>query len=75
MPDELKPYIDRFSGFMSTQNMQVCVSTYEDKMVFGAVSAYSEHRVLLAFFRKLVELGLEVEIGSNDYDAQDSKEE
>ena len=69
MPEELAQYIDRFSGFMSTQNMQICISTYNDKMVFGAVSAYSEHRVLLGFFRKLRSLGLSVEIASNDYDA------
>lgn len=71
LPKELAPYIDRFSAFMSTQNMQVCISTYGDKMVFGAVSAYREHRVLLGFFRKLTELGLEVEIGSNDYDKRE----
>jgi len=71
MPEELAPYIERFSGFMSTQNMQVCISTYGDRMVFGSVSAYSEHRVLLSFFRKLAELGLKVEIASNDYDARE----
>jgi NRPS condensation-like uncharacterized protein len=70
LPEDLAPYIERFSGFMSTQNMQICISTYRDRMVFGAVSAYSEHRVLLAFFRKLTGLGLEVEIASNDYDEE-----
>jgi len=68
IPETFVPYIDRFSSFMSTQNMQVCISTFQDKMVFGAVSAYSEHRVLLGFFRRLTELGIEVEIASNDYD-------
>jgi hypothetical protein len=71
LPRELDPYIDRFSGFMATQNMQICVSTFQDKMVFGAVSAYSEHRVLISFFRKLAQLGLKVEIGSNDYDVEE----
>ncbi|MBQ9157488.1 MAG: hypothetical protein IJ137_12005 [Eubacterium sp.] len=75
MPDSIAPYIDRFSAFMSTQNMQVCISTFRDKMVFGAVSAYSEHRVLLGFFRRLTELGLEVEIGSNDYDRREEQDE
>lgn len=68
LPGELEPYVDRFSGFMATSNMQICISSYADKMVFGAVSAYSEHRVLLSFFRKLTELGLEVQLASNDYD-------
>ena len=70
MPADLNPYIDRFSGFMSTQNMQICISSFGDKMVFGAVSASREHRVLLSYFRKLTGLGLAVEIASNDYDAE-----
>ncbi len=70
MPAECTPYIDRFSAFMATPNMQICVSSFEDRMVFGAVSAYIEHRVLVNFFRKLTELGLEVELGTNDYDVQ-----
>ncbi|MCR4587496.1 MAG: hypothetical protein K5682_03705 [Lachnospiraceae bacterium] len=68
MPENMVPYIDRFSPFMSSNNIQICVSTFEDKMVFGALSAYVEHRVLLNFFRRLEELGMEVELGTNDYD-------
>lgn len=68
MPDALSPYIDHFSAFMATPNMQITVSSFGDKMVFGAVSAYSEHRVLMCFFRRLVSLGLEVTLATNDYD-------
>ncbi len=75
MPEEMVPYIDRFSAFMSTRNMQICLSTFEDKMVFGAVSAYSEHRVLLGFFRRLTSMGLKVEITSNDYDRREGGQE
>ena len=44
-------------------------------MVFGAVSAYSEHRVLLGFFRRLTSMGLKVEITSNDYDRREGGQE
>ena len=65
---EYLPYIDHFSAFMATANMQICVSTLGDRMVFGAVSAYDEHRVLANFFRNLVKRGIDVELSTNDYD-------
>ena len=65
------PYIDHFSAFMATANMQICVSTFGDRMVFGAVSAYDEHRVLANFFRNLVKRGIDVELATNDYDIRD----
>ena len=71
MPEEFAPYIDRFSAFMSTQNMQITVASFRDRMVFGAVSGYPEHNVLVRLFRKLSALGLKVEIGTNDYDRRE----
>lgn len=69
MPEELCPYIDSFSAYMSTPDLQICVSTFGEKMIFGTVSAYAEHSVLVNFFRKLTGHGLDVTIGTNDYDA------
>ncbi|MCR5545162.1 MAG: hypothetical protein K6F30_01610 [Lachnospiraceae bacterium] len=71
MPKELCPYIKQFSAFMATPNVQICVSTFGDRMVFGAVSAFEEHKVFLNFFRGLTKRGLEVEIASNDYDKEE----
>ena len=65
---EYLPYIDHFSAFMATANMQITVCTLGDRMVFGAVSAYDEHRVLANFFRNLVKRGIDVELSTNDYD-------
>ena len=73
MPEELCPYIKQFSAFMATPNLQICVSTFGDRMVFGAVSAYEEHRTLVNFFRGLSKRGLSVEIASNDYDNRQKK--
>ena len=72
MHEELTPYIRQFSAFMATPNIQICVSSFGDRMVFGAVSAYSEHNVFTSFFRGLTRRGLTVEIASNDYDMKDS---
>ena len=73
MPEELTPYIRQFSAFMATPNVQICVSSFGDRMVFGAVSAFEDHRVFLNFFRGLTKRGLEVEISTNDYDKEEAK--
>ena len=68
MPENLAPYIDRFSAFMAAPSQQVCISSFGDRMVFGEVSPYTTHDVMRNFFRKLVALGVSVELASNDYD-------
>ncbi len=68
MPEGLDGYIDYFSAFMAAPSEQVCVSTFGDKMVFGEVSPYVTHGVMMNFFRILTAAGIDVEISSNDYD-------
>ena len=70
MPEEVEDYIDRFSAFMTAASQQITVCSYKDKMVFGEVSPYKTHKVMLNFFRCLTGMGLEVELGSNDYDQE-----
>ena len=69
MPAELVPYIDRFSAFMAAPSQQICISSFGDRMVFGEVSPYATHDVMMYFFRRLVKLGVEVELSTNDYDS------
>ena len=69
MPPEVEDYIDRFGAFMTAASQQVCVCTFKDKMVFGEVSPFKTHKTMLNFFRCLTEEGLEIELGTNDYDS------
>ena len=73
MPKEVEEYIDRFVAFMTASSQQVCVCTFKDKMVFGEVSPYKTHKIMLNFFRCLTEEGLEIELGTNDYDSHEGK--
>ena len=73
MPKEVEEYIDRFSAFMTASSQQVTVCSFGDKMTFGEASPYKTHRVMLNFFRCLSEQGIEVELGSNDYDEEVSE--
>ncbi|MBQ9303268.1 hypothetical protein [Butyrivibrio sp.] len=70
MPKEVEEYIDRFSAFMTASSQQVTVCSFGDKMTFGEASPFKTHRVMLNFFRCLSEQGIEVELGSNDYDEE-----
>ncbi len=70
MPDEVADYIDGFSAFMTAASQQICVCSYKDRLSFGEVSPYKTHKSMLNFFRCLTEMGIEVEIGTNDYDEE-----
>lgn len=67
MSAEVGIYIDRFSCFMTAVSEQICVSSFKDKLVFGEVSAYTTHEIMLHFFRRLVKMGVDVEISSSDH--------
>lgn len=67
IPAELHPYICKFCSFMACNSVFMCISTFEDNMVFGIVSAFTEHTTEMYFFRALSKLGLEAEVASSDY--------
>lgn len=67
IPEPLHPYIHKFCSFMACKTVFLCISTFEDCIVFGVVSAFEEHTTEKFFFRRLTELGADVEIASNDY--------
>ncbi|MCR5715423.1 MAG: hypothetical protein K6G23_01075 [Lachnospiraceae bacterium] len=73
MPQSLTPYIMKFSAFMTAPSQQICISSFGDQMVFGEVSPYKTHGVMLNFYRKLVSLGIPVVISTNDYDEEVSE--
>jgi len=66
MPEPYAGYIDRFSCFMAAPEVQICVSSFGGKMCFGFASPFEGHPVMMRFFRKIVALGVDVEIASSD---------
>ncbi len=68
MPEETLPYIRKFVGFMSSPTMQICVITFEGYTVFGAVSDLKVNTVMMHLCRHLGELGISVELATNDYE-------
>ena len=74
MPVETEGFIDHFSGFMTAVSQQITICTFKDQMVFGEVSPYSTHKVMLSFFRRITAMGIPVMISTNDYDSYNDQE-
>ena len=68
VPKEMEPYIRKFSCFMAAPEVQVCICSYKDELVFGVASAFIQQPVIRSFFRDIVDMGIEVVIESNDFD-------
>lgn len=66
LPPEAEDYVEKFAAFMTAPTEQICVSTYKDRMVFGEVTTFETHEIMLNFFRRFVALGIDVEIASNE---------
>ena len=75
MPDSVYTYVDYFSAFMTARNLQVCIATYADKLVVGTASAFTDHRVMHRFFRRLKDHGIEALISTNDFDEREKQPE
>lgn len=69
MPPEVSSYIHHFAAFMAAPDAQITVTSYGDRLCFGVGTAFATHPVFMNFFREIAELGMDVEIGTNDYDA------
>ncbi len=65
MPEEIAPYICRFDVYNSTDKVQACVCSFQDKLTVSFSSPFVSTDIERRFFRKLTELGIDVEIISN----------
>lgn len=71
MPKELEQYIDLFDVFISAKRLQLCMCSYNDKLLLGVTSPYLSTDIQKRFFRFLTSLGLPVLIRSNLIDGVD----
>ena len=75
MPEVLVPYISKFSCFMAAPDAQISISSFGDALCFGVASAFKDHTVMMNFFRKLAEMGMEVELATTDFNSPDAFED
>ncbi|MDA3731013.1 hypothetical protein PBV87_05805 [Niameybacter massiliensis] len=65
MPKEVEDYIDSFDVCVSTNNIQVCVCSYKDKLSMSFTSPFISTEVQKNFFRELIAMGIDVTIATN----------
>ncbi len=65
MPDDIKPFIVSFDVFVSTNKLQACVCSFENKLRISFTSAFVSTEVQRRFFKTLTDLGIPVTIESN----------
>ncbi|MFP3154027.1 hypothetical protein LQZ18_06250 [Lachnospiraceae bacterium ZAX-1] len=66
--EEYQQYVDKFHAFLSMskgQNIKGCICSYQNTLVFTFSSTLVDVSVEKAFFRKLAEEGIDIEIESN----------
>lgn len=65
MPDEIKPFISSFDIFVSTNKLQVCVCSFENKLRISFTSAFVSTEIQRRFFKTITDMGIPVTIESN----------
>lgn len=65
MPDEIKPFISSFDIFVSTNKLQACVCSFENKLRISFTSAFVSTEIQRRFFKTLTDMGIPVTIESN----------
>lgn len=65
MPGELSSHIERFSVFTSARRPQICLCSFEDRLVVTFSSPFRETEIQRNFFTYLSEKGIECDITSN----------
>ncbi len=65
VPDEIKQFISSFDIFVSTNKLQACVCSYENKLRISFTSAFVSTEIQRRFFKQLTSLNLPVIIESN----------
>lgn len=73
MPEELIAYIRSFNILYGTNTLQACVCSFRDTLSISFTSPLISPEIQRHFFRKLTDLGIEVEIYANQ--VEDEKEE
>lgn len=73
MPEPFMKYIDSFIISASTNKLQVCFSTFNDRLTITFTQPFASTEIPKSFFRRLAELGADITINSNIYDNNESR--
>ncbi|WP_295581747.1 phthiocerol/phthiodiolone dimycocerosyl transferase family protein [uncultured Oscillibacter sp.] len=74
LPEAAAPYVKGFSAFMATHCTQLCTCTFGKSFHMGFTSVLLSPEVQRRFFRLLTEDGIDLEIRSNGFYAEETEE-
>ncbi|MGN1416439.1 MAG: hypothetical protein ACI4XF_06325, partial [Oscillospiraceae bacterium] len=67
MPAEMERHIRQFGILISTMKLQMCICSFGDRLQIGFTSGFTGTDIQRNFFRLLSEMGIGVEIRSNEF--------
>jgi len=62
IPDEMKPYVDGYVSYCSTNSFFMTVGSYEGDLTLGVASAYQNTSMLKNFLRSFTAEGIDVKV-------------
>lgn len=66
MPDAVKPYIDMFDIFVSSDTYKACMCSYNGRLRISFTSPYEETQIQKQFFRQLSAMEVPIVVASNE---------
>ncbi len=73
MPKEYETYIKQFGVFTSTPKVELCMCSFQDKLVLNFTSLYDSLNIQRNFFEILKEHGMSVEMTTNQFPETEGK--
>lgn len=70
MPPPMREYIRQFDVFTSTDRLQMCMCSYQDRLVLSFSSVFADTDIIKRFFRTLTGMGIDMKIVSNPLDEE-----
>lgn len=74
IPEDAAGYIKSFNVFLSARRPQICLCTFGDRLSIGITSPFTGTDIEQSFFRRLTDMGIDVEIISNHNQLNGEKE-
>jgi hypothetical protein len=65
MPPKISSYIRLFDVIFSTRHPQICLCSFGDTLAISYSSQLESTDIPRCFFRRLADMGIEIEINSN----------
>lgn len=65
MPSQVSKYIKCFNVYISTDKLQLCSCSFDNKLTLGFTSQFVSSDIEMRFFRELTKRGINVELVSN----------